>query len=93
MADEPVELTDAEIKALMLEIGIPAENATPELIAYYAGAFTEAQIAASELLYNTLVDQITGPVDAKALANARALADRNAATLAKGLVESELKFS
>ena len=91
MADEPVELTKAEIKALILEAGIPAENATSELIAYFSGVFTDAQIAGSEGLYNALVDQLTGPVDPAAIANARALANRQAATLAKGLVESELK--
>jgi hypothetical protein len=90
MADEIEELTEAEIKALLIAIEIPKETITAELIAYYAGAFTDAQIAASDSLYIALRDQLTGTPDAAALANARAIANREAATLAKGLITSEI---
>lgn len=89
MAD-PVEITDAELRAMALAAGFAAVDIDRELLNYLRGAYTQVQIQTEAALYDSIIAQLSGPPSEATIAAARDLASREAATQARGLVGTEL---
>ena len=89
LTDTPQE-TRVKLKATAIAAGIPAESVTRELIDYLVGTMDEARLIAEPALYEAMRAGLTGPANPASIAAARRMAERNAATLIKGLVDTEL---
>ena len=90
MADEPTDLTDAEIRAMALNLGVQESFVNKELVDFLRGQITLLEAQTNPTLYAAIRSQMTGSPTPGALAAAQNLADREATTLARGLIKADL---
>ena len=89
MPDEVV-ISDAELAAMAASAGLAQEYVSPLLLDYLRGEIDRVALETQPSLYNAILNGLTGPADPKAMAAAQNLAKRQAETLARGLVETQL---
>jgi hypothetical protein len=84
-------MTAAELTALLVAAGVPADlAASGPLQAYFAGAIAAAELAAEPALYEAISAGLTGTPKPASIAAAKALAKRQAKQITGNLVTAQI---
>jgi len=86
----PLEITEAEVAGMLNAAGLATVAGDSAAVAYFTGQINAEMLRASPAIYEAVRAELTGTASDATLAAARAIAQREAATLARGIATSEI---
>lgn len=84
------EVSQSEVADMMTAIGLTSYAADSVFLAYATDEINAAMLVANDALYHSVLGSLQAAPSKEAIAEALALAARDAATLAKGIAEAEM---